>query len=135
MNELIYTRSALLLLPLFSGTSWADMDCTNPSESQQVLECAKAKAKINEAKLNEAYTALVKSIESSCPEDSRYCSETKKQLIASERLWIQLRQADCALETQQIEAGTAAFETARSLCLSDKAKQRTGYLKHLNGQL
>ncbi|MDR6677900.1 lysozyme inhibitor LprI family protein [Pseudomonas oryzihabitans] len=135
MNELIYTGSALLLLLLFSGTSWADMDCTNPSESQQVLECANAKAKISETKLNEAYTALVKSIESSCPEGSRYCSETKKQLIASERLWIQLRQADCALETQQIEAGTAAFETARSLCLSDKAEQRTSYLKHLNGQL
>ncbi len=135
MNGPIYTGFALSFLLLFSSVSWAERDCTNPSESQQILECAKAKTKINEATLNETYRALVKAIESSCPASSSYCSETKKLLITSQRLWIQLRQSDCALETQQIEAGTAAFETTESLCMSDKAKERTDYLKHLNGQL
>jgi len=135
MTKTTYTGFTFLVILSFSATSWAGMDCTNPNESQQVLECAKAKARISEVTLNETYRALVKAIESSCPDGSSYCSETKKQLVTSQRLWIQLRQSDCALETHQIEAGTAAFETAESLCLSHRAKERTDYLKHLNGQL
>lgn len=135
MNGPIYTGFTLSFLLLFSSVSWAGMDCTNLSESQQVLECAKAKAKITETTLNETYRALVKDIGSSCPNGSLYCSETKRQLLGSQRLWIQLRQSDCALETHQIEAGTAAFEAAESLCLSDRAKERTDYLKRLSGQL
>jgi uncharacterized protein YecT (DUF1311 family) len=54
-----------------------------------------------------------------------------QKIKESQRLWIKLRDADCALETFQIEIGPQAYETTLNNCIARMSDERSNYLEHI----
>jgi uncharacterized protein YecT (DUF1311 family) len=77
------------------GTSPAYNKCMNSGDAANgvtiaMVNCTEAELKIQDAKLNATYKALMASLE----------PEQKPKVLAAQRLWIQFRDANCAAKSQ-----------------------------------
>ncbi len=106
------TVAATLLIA--SITSYAayhsSSTCKEIISSQQVFECSMyEKARADKA-LNSQYRSLLERVGIQYKPNRTLSDEYIQKIKKSQRLWIKLRDADCALETYQIEIGTQAYE-------------------------
>jgi len=58
--------------------------------------------------------------------------DQRQQLLAAQRLWLQLRDATCRAESDLYKGGDAE-SPAYSACLEEETRQRTGDLKTIYG--
>jgi uncharacterized protein YecT (DUF1311 family) len=103
-----------LLLALWSTSSFA-LDCKNAVTTPDINECAAAGQKQIEAKLNQTYQGVLKSLDDD--------KETKKALVAAQRAWVKFREADCKAVYQRSSGGT--IRTVMYIgCMQNRAETR-----------
>ena len=131
LNSLI--AAATLLIASITGYA-ADPSsgsCKEIVSSQQVFECSTyEKARADQA-LNHQYRSLLKRVNSQYKPNQTLSDEYIQKIKESQRLWIKLRDADCALETFQIEIGTQAYEATLNNCIARMSDERSKYLEHI----
>lgn len=113
---------ACLALLGCAGTAWA-VDCKNAVTTPDMNECAAIDQKKADARLNQVYQRVLKSLE---PDAGG--AETKKKLVEAQRAWIKFRDADCAAVYQQHIDGTIRNMMHHG-CMQARTEQRIKELK------
>jgi uncharacterized protein YecT (DUF1311 family) len=128
MNRL--PLSLLLLAALSAGSRLAtvparaqhmnekDSPCANTAVNEDLTECLSKAKDSSDAKLNSVYKNLRDKLDSSDAE----------HLMATERLWIQYRDANCSAERELYGGGTASFP-AYLACIEAMTRARTKELE------
>ncbi len=127
------TAAAALLVASIVGYA-ADRSssfCREIVSSQQVFECATFEKERADKALNDQYRSLLKRVSSQYKSNKTLNDEYTHKIKESQRLWIKLRDADCALETFQIEIGTQAYEATLNNCIARMSDERSAYLEHI----
>lgn len=114
----------LILIIIFfaSFSANAITDCKNATTTVEMNECAAEDQQRVEAKLNEFYKRVLKSIEN---------DEVKKSLIIAQRAWITFRKADCDTLYKRYADGSIRTVTFLN-CMQAHAEQR---IKELDNHL
>ena len=138
MKHLTPLVVAVTLL-IASTTSYAadpkSGSCKEIVSSQQVFECSiyeKAKA---DKDLNNQYRSLLERVASQYKSNQTLGKEYIQRIKHSQRLWIKLRDANCALEIYQIEVGTQAYEATLNHCIARISGERSKYLERITPNL
>ncbi|MEE4465458.1 lysozyme inhibitor LprI family protein, partial [Azotobacter chroococcum] len=104
-------------LPINAGQQENNF-CERVSSSQQIFECSIIEREKADQLLNNVYHELMKRIVRQYKTDSELKDAYTQKIKESQRLWLRLRDADCTLETFEIEAGTQAYETTFNKCVA-----------------
>lgn len=125
-------RSGLLLLAICIGSlsiaeaqhfNAADAPCQKTGGVTTALDnCFARTYKIADAQLNQLYKQIRQVLK----------PEEQQQLLAAQRLWIQLRDATCKAESDLYKGGDME-SPAYSACLEEETRQRTADLKTTYG--
>jgi uncharacterized protein YecT (DUF1311 family) len=105
--------------------------CKEIVSSQQVFECSTYEKERADKGLNYQYRSLLKRVGGQYKSNKTLSDEYIQKIKESQRLWIKLRDADCVLETFQIEIGTQVYETTLNNCIAHKSDERSKYLEHI----
>lgn len=106
--------------------------CKEISSSQQVFECSKYKKTRADKALNSQYRSLLERVSTQYKSNQALSDKYILKIKESQRLWIKLRDADCALETYQIDVGTQAYETTLNNCIARMSGERSRYLESIS---
>lgn len=109
--------------------------CEQVSSSQQIFECSIIEREKADQLLNRVYHELMKRIARQYKTDSELKDAYSQKIKESQRLWLRLRDADCTLETFEIEAGTQAYETTFNKCVTRSSIERATYLKEISPEI
>lgn len=131
--------AVVITLLIASITSYAadpsSSSCKEIVNSQQVFECSMyEKARADKA-LNNQYRNLQERVGIQYKSNRTLSDEYIQRIKKSQRLWIKLRDADCALEAYQIEVGTQAYETTFNYCIARMSDERSMYLERIESNL
>jgi uncharacterized protein YecT (DUF1311 family) len=105
--------------------------CKQIVSSQQVFECSIYEKGRADKALNDQYHSLLKRVGRQYKSNKTLGDDYIQKIKESQRSWIKLRDADCALETFQIEIGTQVYETTLNNCIARKSDERSKYLEHI----
>lgn len=105
--------------------------CKEIVNSQQIFECSAYEKERADKALNDQYRSLLKRVGRQYKSNKTLGDEYIQRIKESQRLWIKLRGANCALETFQIEIGTQAYETTLNSCIARMSDERSKYLEHI----
>ena len=117
------TRSLACLALLGWAGAAAALDCSKAMTTPDMNECAAIDQKKADARLNQVYQRVLKSLE---PDAGG--AETKKKLVEAQRAWVKFRDADCAAVYQQHIDGTIR-NVMHHGCMRARTEQR---IKELN---
>lgn len=98
----------------------AEKDCSEVTATNDVYQCLVAELTTADANLNAAYAKAKKATDAT----------GAKLLLASEKAWIALRDAQCALDGDQMRGGTYE-KVLRAGCKLDMTKKRTEALSQM----
>lgn len=118
---------ASLLLPL-AGPCFAQVDCDNATNQQQMNLCEAEAYKAADAELNATWTearAAAKQLDAELPEDQQGAADA---LLAAQRAWITYRDKVCELAGFGARGGTMEPMLV-SGCLRELTKTRTKELR------
>ena len=127
----------LVLLAVASGAHAAEEDstpCDNVETDQQGYACAAYNKQTAERELKAAYDDLIQRIRDQYADDSDKAAALSAKMDAAEKLWVQLRDADCRVETYAEKPGSKAFEAAWNTCLAQRSDERSEYLQSIGQQ-
>ncbi|TFF42447.1 lysozyme inhibitor LprI family protein [Pseudomonas sp. RIT623] len=127
----------LVLLALAGGAHAAEEDstpCDNVETDQQGYACAAYNKQTAERELKAAYDDLIQRIRDQYADDSDKAAALSAKMDAAEKLWVQLRDADCKVETYAEKPGSKAFEAAWNTCLAQRSDERSEYLQSIGQQ-
>ncbi|MFC0667511.1 lysozyme inhibitor LprI family protein [Azotobacter chroococcum] len=128
------TSFLVFSLPIYAEQQ-ENNSCERVSSSQQIFECSNIERKKADQLLNNVYheliTRIIKQYKSAPELKDAYTQKIKE----SQRLWIKLRDADCTLETFEIEAGTQAYETTFNKCVARSSIERATYLRKISPEI
>jgi uncharacterized protein YecT (DUF1311 family) len=94
-------KALFLLLMAFSVRAFAaPIDCTSPAQTAEFNQCAELENKEADKKLNLSYRKVMAALS----------DEDKKALVAAQRDWLKIRDAQCELETKGLKSGTIWYE-------------------------
>jgi uncharacterized protein YecT (DUF1311 family) len=118
-------RRTLFLFALATASAPAlALDCKNAMSTPEINECAAAEQKAVEAKLNEVYRRVIKSLDTN--KDS---AAAKDKLVLAQRAWVKFREADCEAVYENWAGGT--IRTVMYIgCMQQHAEHR---IKDLEG--
>jgi uncharacterized protein YecT (DUF1311 family) len=102
----------------------ADAPCRNVTITVDVANCFSKAAKDADRKLNETYGQVLAVLQ----------ADDKEKLRASQRLWVQFRDATCGAERDLYEGGTGA-NPAYLACIEEETRLRTNDLRTTYGWL
>jgi uncharacterized protein YecT (DUF1311 family) len=119
-------RPALLLACLLATTSLSfsqhmnspDSPCVNVVSTSDSVECLSKARVSSDANLNSLYREIQRRLE----------ADEAKRLLATEKLWIQYRDANCEAERELYGLGTGAGP-AYLACLEAMTRERTKELR------
>jgi len=103
------------------------LDCKNAMNTPEMNECAALEQKAVEAKLNQVYRRVIKSLDTN--EDS---AAAKEKLVIAQRAWIKFREADCDAVYENWAGGTIR-NVMYSGCMRQHAEQRIKDLEGFEG--
>ncbi len=123
----------LALMGVMMGAQAGEEDstpCDTVDTDQQAYACAAFNRHTAERELKAAFDDLLQRVneQSADPAQAR---ELNAGLQAAQTLWIQLREADCKLETAAEKRGGKALEAALNTCLAQRSDDRSEYLQSL----
>lgn len=111
-------------LPLLAGAQGTD-PCQTQRNTAEIEECARLTLAAQDAALNRAYRALMRSLEGT---DDASHVQARRQLAQAQRRWLQFRDADCRAKLTL--HATASIRGAIYLtCLAERTQQRTRELE------
>ncbi|CAG8869612.1 hypothetical protein PS627_03606 [Pseudomonas fluorescens] len=108
--------------------------CDNVDTDQQSQACATFSRQTAERELAAAFDELVQRIRDQYPDEGDKLNDLTERLQAAEKIWTQLRDADCKVETYAEKTGTKAFEAAWNLCVAQRSDDRSEYLQSIGQQ-
>ncbi|QXH35516.1 lysozyme inhibitor LprI family protein [Pseudomonas muyukensis] len=127
----------LVLLAVAGGAHAAEEDstpCDNVETDQQGYACAAYNKQTAERELKAAYDDLIQRIRDQYADDSDKAAALSAKMDAAEKLWGQLRDADCKVETYAEKPGSKAFEAAWNTCVAQRSDERSEYLQSIGQQ-
>ena len=123
----------LVLLAVVSGAQAGEEEstpCDNVETDQQTFACAAFNKQTAERELKSAYDDLIQRIRDQYADEGDKADALAERMEAAEKLWTQLRDADCKVETYDTPAGKA-FEAAQNTCFAQRNDDRSEYLQSL----
>ncbi|MGE7990074.1 lysozyme inhibitor LprI family protein [Pseudomonas sp. NPDC089554] len=108
--------------------------CDNVDSEQQEYACAAYNKQAAERGLKEAFDELVLRVRDQYADEGAQAESLVGKLQAAQKLWTQLRDADCKVETFAEKPGNKAFEAAWNTCLAQRSDDRSEYLQSIGQQ-
>jgi len=127
----------LFLVPLaFSAHAGEEEStpCDNVDSDQQTYACAAFNKQTAERELKSAYDDLIQRIRDQYADEADKANALSGRMDAAEKLWAQLRDADCKVETYAEQPGSKAFEAAWNTCVAQRSDDRSEYLQSIGQQ-
>ncbi len=118
-----------LIISSWASSARAD-DCANPTTQTDMNACASAGLKNTDADLNNDYRDIIARLKGN--------DETKQLLIASQRLWLQFRDAECAFSANAAKGGTiypTIVADCRKAMTQERVKELSAYLNCQEGDM
>jgi uncharacterized protein YecT (DUF1311 family) len=109
--------------------------CKAIVSSQKIFECPIYEKTKADNDLNNQYRSLLERVASQYTSNRTFRKEYIQRIKHSQRLWIKLRDANCALEAYQIEVGTQAYEATLNYCIARISDERSKYLERITPNL
>ncbi|MBJ9977051.1 DUF1311 domain-containing protein [Pseudomonas sp. S75] len=131
------SKAWLVLLFVALGAQAAQEDstpCDNVETDQQGYACAAYNKQTAERELKSAYDDLIQRIRDQYADESDKASALSARMDAAQKLWTQLRDADCKVETYAEKPGSKAFEAAWNTCVAQRSDERSEYLQSVGQQ-
>jgi len=123
----------LVLLDVVSGAQTGEEEstpCDNVETDQQTFECAVFNKQTAERELKSAYDDLLQRMREQYGDEAGLQS----RIESAEKLWSQLRDADCKVETHAEQPGSKAYQAALNSCIAQRSDERSEYLRSLGPQ-
>ena len=126
-------RLILMLAFLVAASSTCQVradDCASSASQTDMNLCEDAALKRADAELNKTYQEILERLKDS--------QETKQLLVASQRLWVRFRDAECAFTASGVEGGSiypTILLNCRSTITENRVKELGVYLKCEEGDL
>ncbi|MND37764.1 hypothetical protein D3C80_284570 [compost metagenome] len=127
----------LALLAVISGAQAGEEEstpCDNVETDQQTFACAAFNKQTAERELKSAYDDLIQRIRDQYADEGDKADALAGRMEAAEKLWTQLRDADCKVETYAEKPGSKAFEAAWNTCVAQRSDDRSEYLQSIGQQ-
>ncbi|MCE1116853.1 MULTISPECIES: lysozyme inhibitor LprI family protein [Pseudomonas] len=127
----------LVLLAVACGAQAAEEEstpCDNVETDQQGYACAAYNKQTAERELKAAYDELIQRIRDQYADETDKATALSAKMEAAEKLWAQLRDADCKVETYAEKPGSKAFEAAWNTCVAQRSDERSEYLQTIGQQ-
>lgn len=123
----------LVLLAVVSGAQAGEEEstpCDNVENDQQTFECAAFNKQTAERELKSTYDDLLQRMREQYDDEAGLQS----RIESAEKLWSQLRDADCKVETHAEQPGSKAYQAAWNSCVAQRSDERSEYLRSLGSQ-
>ncbi|MGY4524606.1 lysozyme inhibitor LprI family protein [Pseudomonas sp. UBA4617] len=127
----------LVLLAVVSGAQAGEEEstpCDNVETDQQSYACAAFNKQTAERELKAAYDDLIQRIHDQYADEGSQANALVTRMEAAEKLWTQLRDADCKVETFAEKPGSKAFQAAWDTCVAQRSDDRSEYLQSIGQQ-
>ncbi|MFJ4434385.1 lysozyme inhibitor LprI family protein [Pseudomonas sp. NPDC089395] len=127
----------LVLLAVVGGAQAGEEEstpCDNVESDQQTYACAAFNKQTAERELKSAYDELIQRIRDQYADEADQATSLTGRMEAAEKLWAQLRDADCKVETYAEKPGSEAFEAAWNTCVAQRSDDRSEYLQTIGQQ-
>ena len=127
----------LVLLAVMTGAQAGEEEstpCDNVETDQQTFACAAFNKQTAERELKSAYDDLIQRIRDQYADEGDKADALAGRMEAAEKLWTQLRDADCKVETYAEKPGSKAFEAAWNTCVAQRSDDRSEYLQSIGQQ-
>ena len=127
----------LVLLAVVSGAQAGEEEstpCDNVETDQQSYACAAFNKQTAERELRSTYDDLTQRIRDQYADEADQANALVGRMEAAEKLWAQLRDADCKVETFAEKPGSKAFEAAWGTCVAQRSDDRSEYLQSIGQQ-
>ena len=127
----------LALLAVVSGVQAGEEEstpCDNVDTDQQTYACAAFNKQTAERELKSAYDDLIQRIRDQYADEGDQATALIGRMDAAEKLWTQLRDTDCKVETYAEKAGSKAFQAAWDTCVAQRSDDRSEYLQSIGQQ-
>lgn len=131
------SKAWLVLLFVALGAQAAEEEstpCDNVETDQQTYACAAYNKQTAERELKAAYDDLIKRIRDQYADENDKAVALSGRMEAAEKLWTQLRDADCKVETYAEKPGSKALEAAWNTCVAQRSDERSEYLQSVGQQ-
>jgi len=131
------SMACLVLLAVVSGAQAGEEEstpCDNVETDQQTYACAAFNKQTAERELKSAYDDLIQRIRDQYADEADQANALVGRMEAAEKLWAQLRDADCRVETFAEKPGSKAFEAAWGTCVAQRSDDRSEYLQSIGQQ-
>lgn len=131
------SKAWLVLLCVALGAQAAEEDstpCDSVENDQQAYACATYNKQTAERELKSAYDDLLQRIRDQYADENDKASALTARMDAAQKLWAQLRDADCKVETYAEKPGSKAFEAAWNTCMAQRSDERSEYLQSIGQQ-
>jgi uncharacterized protein YecT (DUF1311 family) len=132
----MFQQPHYLALFLIGSTSSAASPALAPcwsdhASSQRTHEYSICVSEDADTSLNTAYRELKEKVLDDYKADPERGKKLLEHIKKSQRLWINLREENCAIESFVISPSAQAFDTTRNFCLARESTERTRYLQSL----
>lgn len=127
----------LVLLAVVGGAQAGEEEstpCDNVETDQQTYACAAYNKQTAERELKSAYDELIQRIRDQYADEADKSTALTGHMDTAEKLWSQLRDADCKVETYAEKPGSKAFEAAWNTCVAQRSDDRSEYLQTIGQQ-
>ena len=124
----------LLSAPFAFAADDESTPCDNVDSDAQGYACAAYNKQTDERELKAAYDDLMQRIRDQYADESDKAAALSGKLEAAEKLWTQLRDADCKVETWAEKPGSKAYEAAWDTCVAQRSDERSEYLQGIGQQ-
>ncbi|WEL55880.1 DUF1311 domain-containing protein [Pseudomonas kermanshahensis] len=131
------SMACLVLLAVVSGAQAGEEEstpCDNVETDQQTYACAAFNKQTAERELKSAYDDLIQRIRDQYADEADRANALVGRMEAAEKLWAQLRDADCKVETFAEKPGSKALEAAWGTCVAQRSDDRSEYLQSIGQQ-
>ncbi|PZX01905.1 uncharacterized protein YecT (DUF1311 family) [Pseudomonas sp. 478] len=118
---------AVLLLGLLPVSNAFAEDC----QEVNIDGCAEIAMKAADSRLNTRYHELMARLETQYQGDLELGAAYAAKVKESQRAWIKLRDANCAVEAFEIETSKLAHVTVVSNCIARMSQERSDYLSKI----
>lgn len=125
--------ASLLLACYAKYATSGEPSCSALTASQEVFLCSVQERSRSDRALNNSYHDSLARVQSAYENDPTLGRELRMKIIASQRAWIKLRDANCSLESFGATQGSQAFETTLNNCIAKMSKERAAYLESVVG--
>ncbi|WPP00285.1 lysozyme inhibitor LprI family protein [Pseudomonas sp. HR96] len=103
--------------------------CDNVETAQQSFDCSAYNRKTAETELGESVKDLTDRINSQFADHPTQLNDLLGKVKAAQRLWEQLRDADCAVDTFNTDKNSQAYQIALNDCIAQKSDERSETLQ------